>query len=85
MNEKIEQYAVKTYKIESLDMGMLEYIITRGVGGNEFRSFKSNSALKRTPTDTHKHHNVEYLTWDDLEDCKEKSQLQEMSKRYGYT
>jgi hypothetical protein len=82
MNEKIEQYMQLRWQVEKVGKRELKGICY--LCNINFSIELAERALKSVPTDTHKHHDAEYLTWDDIEDCKEKEMLKEQSERYGY-
>jgi len=82
MNEEIEKHTKIRYKIEDLSV---EEIIKIGkfiyVDG-DYK--KAREALQYVSSDYNKHHDTEYLTWNQIPDSKEKQQLKQQAQKYGY-
>jgi len=82
MNEEIEKYADYGWPIEDLNAdifsGLFLYL------DHDWDREKAEKAIESVSSDYNKHHDTEYLTWKQIPESKEKQQLKQMSKRYGY-
>lgn len=82
MNKEIEKHKVYGWPVEdfSVDIfsGIFPYL------DMEWDRDKAVEAIESVSSDYNKHHDKEYLTWEDLPDCEETEKLREMSNRYGY-
>jgi len=82
MNEEIEKYRDYGWAIESFDYwdlnGICHFLDI------EYKHSKAEKAIESVSSDYNKHHDKEYLTWGQIPESKEKQQLKQQAKRYGY-
>jgi len=82
MNKEIEKYAQRRWQVEQLNS---VDIVVIGESAQYWTDFgRAQKALKSVSSDYNKHHDKEYLNWDQIPDSKEKQQLKEQAIRYGY-
>lgn len=82
MNNEIEKYRQGFYRIEDFNVFHIKSICDHA--GFGWDRVKANTAIKSVSSDYNKHHDNDYLTWDDLPDCEETEKLRQQAVRYGY-
>jgi hypothetical protein len=82
MNEEISNHTDVWWKLENIDRATMAIICAEM--GIEFDYWKAKEAIESVSTNYNKHHDADYLTWDDIPQSKEKKQLKQQARRYGY-
>lgn len=83
MNEEIEEHADIRYAVERL-YDWEQLFMFFHYNGLEMDKSKAAQSIRQVSKNCNKHHKADYLTWDDIEDCREKELLMKQAQNYGY-
>lgn len=83
MNEEIDKYSVTGWRVEDAYGAHAVFIANMADVTVDFDTV--NKAFDSVPPNWNKHHNSDYLTWDDIEDSPEKELLMKQAEGYGYS